>query len=216
MSRRFIPPAVAAFGDGPDADLARTVGRAREEGFAEGRDFGLREGHAAGRDEGEAAAREQHLVELAALQERFAERQSVLAVTDALEQVVSARAADLQAIDDAARTVSAIALRTIFPTLLEHLAGKEITALLAEALTERAPETLTLRANPATLQAVAETGFPGEHGARLSMQPDPTLGLGTAEIGWAGGGLTFDPAALHARVAAILSPSNHAEKESTA
>ena len=175
MSRRFIPPAVAAFGDGPDADMARGVAQARDDGFAEGRAFGQREGHAAGQREGEDAARTAHEAELAALHERFAKHQSVLAVTDALEQVLAARFNDLRAVEDNTRIALSAVLQALFPTLLRHSAGQEIAALLAEALTERATETLALRAHPATLQAVAEQGFPGRHAAQLTMQPDPAM-----------------------------------------
>ena len=56
MIRRFVPPAVAAFGVGPDAELAQTLAQARDDGFAEGREVGRREGDSAGLHEGEAAA----------------------------------------------------------------------------------------------------------------------------------------------------------------
>ena len=89
-------------------------------------------------------------------------------------------------------------------------AGQEIAALLTEALTDRAPKTLTLRAHPDTLRAVAEPDPTRGHAAQTTMQPDATLPFGTAEIAWVGGGLTLDPAALHARVVTILAPN---EKE---
>ncbi len=210
MIRRFVPPAVAAFGDGPDAELAQTLAQARDDGFAEGREVGQREGHTAGLREGEAAATAAHQIELAALQERFAKHQATLAVTTALEQVLDARSADRQTLEDATRIGIVAALRMLFPTLLEQTAGQEIAALLTEALTERAPEALTLRAHPDTLRVVVEQGLPSDHAAHLTMQADATLPFGTAEIAWTGGGLTFDPAALHARVVNILAPT---EKE---
>ena len=200
MIRRFVPPAVAAFGVGPDAELAQTLAQARDDGFAEGREVGRREGHSAGLHEGEAAATAAHQIEFAALQEMFAKHQATLAVTTALEQVLDARSADRQTLEDTTRIGIVAVLRMLFPTLLEQTAGQEIAALLTEALTDRAPETLTLRAHPDTLRAVAEPDPTRGHAARLTMQPDATLPFGTAEIAWVGGGLTLDPAALHARV----------------
>ncbi len=206
MIRRFVPPAVAAFGEGPDAELAQTLAQARDDGFAEGRQLGQREGHAAGLREGEDAATAAHQIELAALQERFAKHRATLAVTTALEQVLDARLADRQTLEDATRIGIVAVLRMLFPTLLEQTAGPEIAALLTEALTERAPETLTLRAHPDTLRAVVEQGLPGDHAAQLTMQADAALPFGTAEIAWTGGGLSFDPTALHTRVVNILAP----------
>ena len=68
------------------------------------------------------------------------------------------------------------------------------------------PKRSTLRAHPDTLRAVAAPEPTRRHAARLTMQPDATLPFGTAEIAWTGGGLTFDPTALHARVVTILAP----------
>ncbi len=206
MIRRFVPPAVAAFGDGPDAELAQTLAQARDDGFAEGRELGQREGHAAGLLEGEAAASATHQIELAALHERFAKHQATLAMATALEQVLDARSADQRTLENATRIGIVAVLRMLFPTLLEQAAGQEIAALLTETLTERAPETLTLRAHPDTLRAVVEQSLPDDHAAQLTMQADAALPFGAAEIAWMGGGLTFDPTALHARVVNILAP----------
>jgi len=213
MSRRFIPPAVAAFGDGPEADFARIVAQAREEGFAEGRNAGFEAGREAGLSEGRSAADAQHEANLALLQQKSAKNQATLAVTTALGQVLTARTSDLLALEDAARTAIVATLRALFPTLMEQAAGQEIAALLAEALTERAPEALMLRAHPATLRSVAAHDLPGGHAASLTMLDDATMSLGVAEIIWTGGGLTFDLAAMHERVVAILSPIG---KEQTA
>ena len=99
-------------------------------------------GHAAGLREGETAANAAHQTELAALQEISAKHQATLAVTTALEQVLDARSADRQTLEDATRIGIVAVLRMLFPTLLEQTAGQEIAALLTEALTDRAPETL--------------------------------------------------------------------------
>lgn len=113
-------------------------------------------------------------------------------------------------LEEATRAAIVATLRVLFPTLLERAAGQEIATLLAEALTERAPEALTLRAHPTTLHSVAANDIPRGTTAPLTMLDDPTMSLGVAEIVWTGGGLTFDLATLHERVVAILSP---AEKE---
>ncbi len=213
MSRRFVPPAIAAFGDGPDADLARTVAQARDEGFAEGRDSGFQAGHAAGIQDGEAAAAAAYQAELAALQEKFAKQQATLAVTDSLDRLLAARAEDRAILESGSRTAAVAALRVLFPTLLERAAGSEITALLNEALSERAPEALALRANPATVRSIATHDLPADYANRLTLQDDPAMPIGAADIVWCGGGVTFDPAALHERVLRILAPD---EKEPSA
>ena len=124
MIRRFVPPAVAAFGDGADADLAHALAQARDDGFAEGREVGQREGHAAGLREGETTANAAHQTELAALQERSAKHQATAAVTAALVDVLDARSADRQTLEDATRIGIVAALRMLFPTLLEQTAAK--------------------------------------------------------------------------------------------
>ncbi len=205
MSRRFIPPAVAAFGGGADAALAEAVARAREEGFTEGRLHGLQDGHAAGRREGEMQTRELLQAELAALRGEYAKLDQQILVSTALDRVLSARAADLAALDLATRAAIAAALRTLFPVLLARSAGMEVEALLREALTERPDETLRLRAHPDTLEAIAdETGGRQEEPARLTLVADASLAPGAAEIAWTGGGLTFDPAGLLEHVVAML------------
>lgn len=99
----------------------------------------------------------------------------------------------------------AAALEALFPALLARAAGGEVLALLADALTERATETLTLRAHPDTLAAAQADGFPALPGTgQLRLLPDPAMPSGQAEAAWADGGLLYDPAALKARVLAIL------------
>ena len=92
MSRRFIPPVVDVYGDGPLAEEAREALRLREDGYAEGYRVGRDEGHAEGQREGARLAALAHEAELAALQARFSEQQSIHAVTDALDRVLAARA----------------------------------------------------------------------------------------------------------------------------
>jgi hypothetical protein len=206
--RRFVPPAVAVLARSPDADLAQAIASARDEGFAEGREAGLREGYAAGQRDGHDAASTSGRAALDELQQKFAKHQAVLAIETALEQVWAARDSDLRELEDATRTIIVETLGLLFPTLLRQAVGQEIASLVTAALTERAPEQLVLRAGPETLRLAEVREQPG----RLVIQEAADMPPGTAEIVWAGGGLSFDPSALQARLAAILLPF---DKEST-
>jgi hypothetical protein len=201
MSRPFIPPAVAALGEGPAAEQARAVMRAREAGYADGHAAGLREGHDAGAAEGAAQARASADVEIAALRAARRGEDAAGAVTVALERVLAVRRADLDALETATRAAVTAALRTLLPCLLGSAAGQEVAALAAAALTEREEAALTLRASPDTIAAL-----PGGPDPRLIVLPDPAMGRGAADIGWTGGGLRFDPETLLRRVTALLDP----------
>jgi len=127
------------------------------------------------------------------LRENIAKRDRRIGVADALRQVLAARDTDRASIERATRETAAAALQTLFPTLLARAAGAEIAALLADALTERAPETLTLRAHPDTLATVAMDTAAERDAGRLALAAIDDMPFGTAEIAWTGGGLTFDP-----------------------
>ena len=204
MSLRFRPPPLAGFYAGGDADHAAALVEAREQGFAEGHATGLLEGRAAGLADGATQARDELLPELDALQESSAKRIRYDAVAQSLQRLIGERASDLAALESAVREVATAALRTLFPVLLNRAAGAEIAAILADALAERAPETLILRAHPDTLAAVAAETAGASGKDRLKLAPDPNRAFGMVEIGWTGGGLTFDPAALLSHVTAAL------------
>jgi flagellar biosynthesis/type III secretory pathway protein FliH len=204
MSRRFHPPPLARFYAAADADQTCALTETRQQGFAEGHAEGMRDGHAAGVAEGAAQARAALQPELDVLRETLAKRDRRVGVADALRQVLAARGDDLAALEGAMREAVAAALQTLFPTLLAAAAGTEIAAVLADALTERTPEALVLRAHPDTLATVAgETAAEREAG-RLTLAAAPNMPFGVAEIAWAGGGVTFDPEALLARVRSVL------------
>jgi len=204
MTRTFRPPPLAVFYAPPDAELARAQAETRDQGFAEGHAKGLREGHEAGFAEGVAEARAALQPELDGLRESSAKRDRRVGVADALRQVLAARDTDLAALERELRETAATALQTLFPTLLQAAVGGEITALLAGALTERSPEALILRAHQDTLDTIAvETAAEREAG-RLVLDPVPAMAFGVAEVAWTGGGITFDPAALLARVTTVL------------
>src|SRR4051794_20349887 len=164
MTVPFRPPPLAGFyagcgtglpGTDEGTDHTAALIRAREEGFAEGRALGREEGHASGLSEGEAQTRDAIKPELNALHELNAKHGRYDAVAQALRLVLEARATDRAALESDVRGVIAAMLRRLFPLLLSRAAGGEIAALLGEALTERAPERLTLRAHPETLASVA-------------------------------------------------------------
>ncbi|CAH2605531.1 conserved protein of unknown function (plasmid) [Rhodovastum atsumiense] len=206
MSRRFIPPAIAAFGEGPEAEQARALARAREDGFAEGRVRGQAEGHAAGLVEGIERARAEAAVEIQALQRRCAETAAPGAVLAALQKVLRTQADDLAALEAASAAAVDAALACLFPVLLQSGAGAEVAAITRTALAERTPATLKLRAHPATLAATATELAAQTAAGHLILNPDANLPEGAAEISWTGGGLAFDPHELLLRVRATLRP----------
>ena len=207
MSRRFVPPAVAAFGDGPDADLARTVAQARDEGFAEGRDSLASRARATppvcrrrSRGRGGLSGR------IGGPEEKFAKQQATLARVTAIDRLLAARAEDLA--DTRGRHTHRHPGRAAGAVPDPARAGGRRRDCRPDGrgAHQRAPEALTLRANPATLRSVATHDLPGDHANRLTDAGRARDGFGAAEIAWCGGGLTFDPAALHERVFGILAP----------
>jgi hypothetical protein len=208
MSRRFHPPPLAGFYASPEVDAAQTLADLREQGFAEGQSAGRKQGYEAGFMEGAAETRAALQPELDVLRESSGNRERRVGVADALRRVLAARDADLANVERASRELAAAALQALFPTLLATAAGAEIAAMLADVLAERAPETLILRAHPDTLATIAaETAVERETG-RLTPEPVPDMAFGVAEAAWSGGGITFDPAALLARVAGVLAAAN--------
>jgi hypothetical protein len=229
MSRRFHPPPLAGFYIEPGSEQATALHEARGQAFADGRADGLLEGHATGFAEGQAKTRAELQAELDTLHETLAKCEKRETIGNAMERLLAVRDVDLATLESTVRDVAVIALRTIFPVLLSRAAGAEIAALLAGALTDRVPEVLTLRAHPETIAALADMTLADgaladmtlADGAladgvitdnhRVSLTADPRLGFGAAEIGWTGGGLTFDPASLLSRITSVLTPSPSAE-----
>ncbi|MFC7611437.1 FliH/SctL family protein [Teichococcus aestuarii] len=204
--RPFQPPplrVLIADEDGSTAALAAEE-RIRLQALELGRQRGFEEGMARGRSEGEAASRA--LAEQA-MQAALATRgqQGAVAASEALQALLKRRAEDRRQLDAELRAALVAALEAVFPVLLAHAAGGEVAALLAQALTERGTDTITLQAHPDTLSAAEQDGFPaGPLPDRIRLLPDPTMPPGQAEARWTNGGLLYDPAALMARVLAIL------------
>jgi len=207
MLRPFQPPSLlvlAAEEDGSAAERLRSEERIRATAMEAGRRLGLEEGLARGRSEGHAEGRaEAERVLRAEMEQRS--RQGAAAAAAALEALLTRRAEDRRLLDTELRATVVAVLETLFPVLLARAAGGEVVALLAAALTERAADTITLRAHPETLAAAQAEGFPDEpQASRLRLLPDDTMPQGQAEAAWSNGGLVYDPAALRAQVMAIL------------
>jgi hypothetical protein len=213
VSRRFLPPPLAGFYALPEVDPAQTLVETREQGFAEGRNTGLKQGYETGFMEGAAETRAALQPELDALRETSGNRERRVGVAEALRRLLAARDADLATVEHATREVAAAALQTLFPTLLATAAGAEITAVLAEVLAERAPETLILRAHPDTLATIAAETAAEREAGRLTPEAVPELPFGAAEAAWSGGGIRFDPVALLARVTSVLTAASQTTPE---
>ncbi|WBV45546.1 hypothetical protein [Pseudoroseomonas cervicalis] len=218
MVRPYHPPSLSALiadEDGTTAARLAAEERIRAIALETGRQRGLEEGLARGRAEGRLAGRAEAEREAAEEMARRGETGAALAAS-ALERLLAGRAEDRRLLDADLRAALVAALQALFPTLLARAAGGEVAALLAEALTERAADRITLRAHPATLAAMQADGFPGrDQPERVRLLPDPALPEGLAEAGWADGGLIYDPAALLQRVLATLGAADAMPQETT-
>ncbi|HEX3989671.1 MAG TPA: hypothetical protein VHX39_00730 [Acetobacteraceae bacterium] len=208
MSRRFLPPPLAGFYASSEVDEARTLADMRDQGFADGHSVGRKQGYEAGFMEGAAEIRAALQPELDALRESSGNRERRVGVADALRRVLAARDADLAAVERASRELASAALQALFPTLLATAVGSEITAVLADVLAERAPETLVVRAHPETLATIAAETAAERDAGRLTPEAVPDMPFGMAEAAWSGGGVTFDPAGLLARVTSVLAAAS--------
>lgn len=210
MMRPFIPPAVRILVEPPPADVeAEPVDPCigvREAAFAEGYAAGHRTGHAAGAAEAAAAERSRFDAELATVTAALEAERACNTVVASLADILAKRDQDRADLHGAARACMAEALRLLFPRLMERAVGEEILALVLDALALRPQEGLTLRASPATLDAVRALPIATTDLARLAFVPDPDRPEGQAEIAWTGGGLTFAPEILLRQVTDALCP----------
>lgn len=218
--RRFIPPTVRSLDAAPPppvvveaapADHGPALEAARAEGYA----AGLRAGHATGFAEGSSAAHADAEAELAPLRAECEELRARDMMTAELRRLLEERTADQRALEDASRTAIAAALRALFPLLMNQAIGAEILQLVAESLTNRPAETLTLRASPGTLAAVTARGIPEADAARLVLQPDIHCPPAAAFLSWTGGGLTFDAEHLLRQVTDALSPKTIPQEDAS-
>ena len=204
MSRRFLPPPLTGFYAVTEVDHTQTLAEMRNQGFADGHSVGLKQGYEAGFAEGAAESRAALQPELDVLRESSGNRERRVGVADALRRLLAARDADFATVERASREVATAALQALFPTLLATAAGAEIAVLLADVVAERAPERLVLRAHPDTLATIAAETAAEREAGRLVPEPVPDMAFGFAEAAWSGGGITFDPAALLARITSVL------------
>ncbi len=203
--RRFIPPPIRAFDPSSSAGDPDAFGPVRNAAYEVGYDVGRREGHAAGLLEGEAGARADCNEEISRLSKMLEEQVACNSVADVLSQLLATRQADRRLIEQQSRSAVASAVEFLFPTIMAETAGSQIIALIDHALSERSPEELTVRACPATIEAVKSRGLPDAGATRVTLLPNATAPSGMADISWTGGGMTFDPAALLREVTEILS-----------
>lgn len=207
MARPYQPPSLLALVAGEDGSAAarllaeeRIRAAALESGRRQGLEEGLRQGHAEGLEAGRAEAEARLRTELAA-----EGRRGAAAAAAALEALLARREEDRRQLDAGLRAALTAALEAVFPSLLARAAGGEVAALVAAALTGRAPEAVLLRAHPDTLSAFEAEDFLGPaHPERVRLLPDPAMPPGQAEAAWGEGGLVYDPAALMARVLGVL------------
>jgi flagellar biosynthesis/type III secretory pathway protein FliH len=205
--RPFTPPSLQALianEDGTAAARLLSDERIRAVAEASGRREGFAEGLAQGRAESLATARATAGREM---QEEMARRglQGAAAAAEALQTLFAWREADRRGLDADLRAALVAALQVVLPGLLARAAGGEVAALLAQALTERAADTITLRAHPATLAEMQREGCPGpDQAGRLRLLPDDSISPGHAEAAWVDGGLLYDPQALVTQVLAVL------------
>jgi flagellar biosynthesis/type III secretory pathway protein FliH len=205
--RPFTPPSLQvliANEDGTAAARLLSDERIRAVAETAGRREGFAEGLAQGRAESLASARATASREA---QEEMARRglQGAAAAAEALQTLFAWREADRRGLDADLRAALVAALQVVLPGLLARAGGGEVAALLAQALTERAADTITLRAHPATLAEMQREGCPGpEQSARTRLLPDDTMPPGHAEAAWVDGGLLYDPQALVTQVLAVL------------
>ncbi len=199
--RRFIPPPVQSLADGdPDA-----IGPAHNATYEAGFDAGKRVGRASGLAEGEALARAASSEEIAELRAMLDEKTSCNSVADALNQLLAARDADRQLLEQQVRATVSVALSTLFPSLMSQAIGSEVAALIDQALAARTLENITIRASAETIRAITTRGLPQAGWARVRLLPDSNPS-GAVDVAWTGGGMTFDPAALLRRVNEAISP----------
>ncbi len=204
--RRFVPPPIQAFDSSPWCEEPNTIGPVRDPAYASGYDAGQRAGRIAGFADGEAQARFAAASEMARLNAMLDERRACNSVADILNDVLAARQADRQQMQQEARSAIAAALDLLFPTLMAQTAGSEIVALIDQALNARTSEALAVRASSETIAAIRSCGLSEQSSDRVTLLPDPDRPFGAAEIAWTGGGLTFDHAALLKNVTEAVSP----------
>ncbi len=184
-------------------DRIRHSERALQCAVAEAERRAFAEGVAQGRKQGEAQAAVRIEAELA---------QALEGLDTTLDALDAGFAAAVRSVEAHGGALMAALVRRIASGLLERMAPGEMERVAADALraSGKAP-LLHLRVHPALVEPLrdrlrgrnATNGFRGT----LTIDGDPALARGAIEAVWEAGGLSFDPAALDAEIAALADRS---------
>jgi len=158
--------------------------------FSQGElDAAFARGEAEGRQTGEFAAMERIERRLADTVERLAH---------VLQDSVEAQRKASAAIERQAAEMAMLALRKLFPVLLQRAEGRELEAVFTEAFEQAIEEPrIVVRAAPGMVEALEEklralaarAGFEG----KLSLIGDPRLSESDCRVEWSEGGVERDP-----------------------
>lgn len=203
--RRFVPPPIDAFDPFSAVGDPNVYGPVRNAAYEAGFYAGSRAGRAAGLAEGEALSRVASTEEIDRLRVLLQEQTARNSVTDAITQLLAARDADRQLLEQHLRSAVSVAMATLFPSLMSMAIGYEIVALIDQALAARTPENITIRASAETIGAITARGLPQTGSSRVTLLPDANYS-DAIDVAWTGGGMTFDPAALLHSVNETISP----------
>jgi len=206
IMRRFMPPSIRSFDSQSSGGSAALLAPIREAAFRDGYSEGQRVGHAAGVTDGAAQARAEMEETIAILRAALDQQSASDNVGIAVTQLLDMRNADILLIESRIRAALAAAVDILFPSLMAHTIGPDLARLVGDALTDRSPDTLTIRASGETIGCLAATGAAELDATRLTYVPNEDQPFGAVEVTWAGGGLTFDPIALLHDVTEAISP----------
>lgn len=192
--RPFVPRALSADGLA-SIQQHRAASRLEDNARVQGYQQGQMDGQEQGFKDGEAAAREELEPRLAALEEALAERIRADSLADTLRSVLAARAEDQKRMDENCAAAIEAGLRLAFPTLIRAAEGREIAALLRQAIQERENDQLEVRAHPFTMERLRQAmqDMPAAAWSTVRMKPMPEMDSGSAEISWLNGGMVYDP-----------------------
>jgi hypothetical protein len=210
--RRFVPPAIESFDPALTGGEVDRAANARDAAYSEGFLAGQRAGRIEGFAEGEAQARAGWDEEVSIWRARLDEVNACNSVSNGLAQLMMARDADRLAVDEGARAAIAASLEVLFPLLMAHSLGAELSDLIDKAVMARSKEEIVVRASAETIAAITAQGLPEGSAGRVKLRAIPDYPADKADIAWVGGGLTFDPDALLRRVTSMIA-SNSMRKD---
>ena len=204
MIRRFVPPPIEALRPCAVPGEIDALGAMRQAGYQEGFAAGQRSGHAEGFAEAEARTRAEWAKDTTEWRIKLDELTACNTISHGLAQLLAARSADYLTLARQTREAIGAALDLLFPALMAHAIGAEVLALIEQALTDRAPEEITVRASAETIAATSAQGIPSASSMRLRLRPTPDYPPYKADISWTGGGLLYEPEILLRKVTDVL------------